>query len=131
MRTLEDLTRQREQMLEASAFLDFTRTLARGGRLDDLPDREPYRRLKAAVGTSDDAALRQSSAEFVRLVEQGTVIGQMAGAWLPAPPYVPIVDGDDAPSGTFIASGQAIPVAKLAFTTLTTEISKLGAKITQ
>ncbi len=113
-------------MIAATAFVDFCRMLARGGRLEDLPDREPYRRLKAAVGTSDDAALRSSSAEFIRLIEQGTVIGQMAGAWLPAPPYVPIVDGVDAPAGTFIASGHAIPVAKLALTTTMTEISKLA-----
>ena len=126
MRTLGDLTQQREAMIQATAYVDYCRMLARGGRLDDLPDREPYRRLKAAVSITDDAALKNLAAEFIRLVEQGTVIGQMAGAWLPAPPYVPIVAGDDAPAGTFIPSGAPIPVAKLTLTAITTEISKLA-----
>ena len=127
MRTLPDFTRQREQMLEASAYVEYVRTLARRGSIHDLPDDTPaFRKIKAAVGTTDPAAFRNASTEFVRLLEAQTVIGQMAGSWIPAPPFTPVVDLDASPTGTFIGEGLAIPATKLPVVTLTTEVGKLA-----
>ena len=126
MRTLPDLTRRREELQEASAFIEYTRMLARRGQVDDLPDTPPLRKIKAAVAMADHAALRNAATEFVRLVDQGTVIGQMAAGWLPAPPFVPVVAPDVDPTGTFVGGGAPIPATTLPITSLTTEIAKLA-----
>ena len=55
--------------------------------------------------------MRNTSAEFVRLLERTTVIGQMAGSWLPAPPFTPILAFDGEPAGAFVGPGEPIPVA--------------------
>ena len=114
-------------MLEASAFVEYARALARGGSAHDLPDDTPaFRKIKAAVGSTDPTAFRNSATEFVRLLELQTVIGQMAGSWMPAPPFTPVVDLDASPTGTFIGEGLAIPATKLPVVTLTTEVGKLA-----
>jgi hypothetical protein len=127
MRTLPDFTRQREEMHEASAYVEYVRMLARRGSLHDLPDDTPaFRKIKAAVGSTDPTAFRHASTEFVRLLELQTILGQMRGSWWPAPPFTPVVDLDASPTGTFIGEGGAIPATKLPVVTLTTEVGKLG-----
>jgi len=128
---LQDLTQKYEQHREAAAFLDYARMIAlrtrqMDRRLEDLPDTPQHRRIKAAVGASDHAALRNVASEVVRLVQRKTVIGQMVG-WTPAPPYVPVIDIDDEPPvGTFIPPGGAVPVAHLPITSAMTEPGTLG-----
>jgi len=113
-------------MSEASAYVEYCRMLARRGSVNDLPEDTPaFRKIKAAVGSTDPTAFRNASTEFVRLVEAQTVIGQMTG-WTPAPPFTPVADLDASPTGTFIGEGLAIPATKLPVSTLTTEVSKLA-----
>ena len=129
MQTLNDLNHAIDRDRKASAYVTYAQFLLLGRSLHDLPPRDEYTRLKAAVAASDDDALRNASAEFVAMVQRRSLLGKMSPYWVPAPPYTPVMSTDEEPSGGFVGPGEAIPPAKVPLTSALTEVAKLASII--
>jgi len=129
MDRLPDLTRQLHTQNNVRAYLAYARNKALRRRPDaDLPDTPGGRAVKAAIGSTDDAALRNVSSSYLALVQRETILGRMQGAYLSAPPLAPIVDvNENLIAGGFVAEGKGIPLAKMPIGTIVTEKAKLAA----
>ena len=128
-KTFSDRTTDIRTLQRAGAFTDYSRTVLAGrARSDEAwPDTEAHRIIKAAVISTDPAALRNTSAEFVKLAQQGTLIGSMRPYFAEVPPYVPVIDlDDDGPGGAFVSQGAALPAAAIPTTALTSDVGRLG-----
>src|SRR5262245_11959615 len=77
MRTLSDRTAELRLVNDARAYADYLVTLALRRPLESLPSTHHHERIKAAVSLTDDAALRNQSHEFLRVVERPTILGQL------------------------------------------------------
>jgi len=96
---LGDVTAHRE----AREFIAALRT---AGLADRILTRAP-------VPASDLTALRTPSATFLTLVDQKTVTGQLASAFVPARVGYPILDTDDALVAHIVPDGHPIPLDRV------------------
>ena len=121
MNTLSNLNRLYEADLQARSFSYWAgqQAGASWSRPDDSRTIEFAKGAVTQIGTGDLSPLQRASRPFVGLVQRQTALGQMPV--VNVPPYISLSALTNAPTASWRAEGNAIPVGRMDFTARTSD----------
>ena len=133
-KTLSDLTVRQHQQKSAAAFEDYILWRWGGKSTHELPISPHHDLIRKATVTAlvpgGGDPLLEVSAQYARLVEEGTVIGQLPGVQAVAPNTALVAVGDDDAIGDWVADGAPIPASDLSVPDRAVSPAKMAAIFT-